>query len=168
MTTERDLASKLATRRVREIPQDLEVATLEDFDDLESDYTIVPILGRTKIQNWVTRGLTAGERRIIEKTAFPKASENMTSIAEKGKKRRRGEVDLTDEDMVRFMEMAHEQACLTIKTCTVYPENVTLEHIRKLPAADFDRLLESIESDDEQDKVSRFLEQTGQSTNGEG
>ena len=148
-----EAVDKLASRRVKEIPDDVEFATIEDFDDIDSGYTIVPIIGKSgKIQNWLTRSITAGERRIINKTAFPKSIKNTS-----GKGRR--QIEFNDEDMLKFMETSHEQDCLTIKTGTVFPENLTLDHVRKLPAEDFDRLLDSINKEDDLDAVDMFSEQ---------
>lgn len=155
-----EAVDKLAARRVKEIPEDIEVATLEDFDDItEGAYTIVPIVGKSgKIHNWVTRSITAGERRLINKTAFPKSVKNTSGEPRRRGKRRR-QVEFSDDDMVKFMEASYEQDCLTVKTGTVFPEELTLEHVRKLPAEDFDRLLDSINKEDDLDAVDEFPEE---------
>ena len=154
-----EAVDKLASRRVKEIPDDVEFATIEDFDDIDSGYTIVPIIGKSgKIQNWLTRSITAGERRIINKTAFPKSIKNTSGQGRKRGKGRR-QVEFSDDDMLKFMETSHEQDCLTIKTGTVFPENLTLDHVRKLPAEAFDRLLDSINKEDDLDAVDMFSAQ---------
>ena len=154
-----EAVDKMATRRVKEVPEDVEFATLEDFDEIDSGYTIVPIRGKGgKILNCLTRSITAGERRIISKTAFPKSVKNTQGNPRRRGKRNR-QVEFSDDDMVKFMEASYQQDCLTIKTGTVFPEELTLERIRKLPAEDFDRLLDSINKEDDLDAVDEFPEE---------
>ena len=167
LTDEEWLEQKLAElepRQVDEIPDDIEFASLEDLDDLEEGFTIVPLLGKSgKIQNWVVRSLTAGERSMIGSTMFPKTALQQISNPQpkKGfrqKKQGASQVKLSETDTEKMMDGMHERNCLAIKTGTVFPEKITIDRIKKLTAHHFDKLLNAIDKDvDDADVVARFL-----------
>lgn len=138
--------NELEVRKVDSIPEDIEFATLDDVDDLEPQFSVVPLKGKSgKIQNWLVRSLTAGERALADKSMFPKTVVKEAVVnAGKGKKSARDTLldGIGEDDMV---SRNYERNCAAIQIGTVFPENITIERIKRLPAEDFDKLINAVE-----------------------
>ena len=171
----RDVASVVLSRRNREVkrlkelPQDEDFATLDDLEDiLEPVLLEVPIISNSgKEYKWVLRSLTAGEKSAVNRTMFPKSALN--SVAQKAVDGKvvAGDIisQLDSEDM---LDNRFKAQCLAIQKATVRPEGVTLEQIEKLNTENFDALSDAVDSFDEaNDEVSRFPETDAGSENGE-
>ena len=163
----RERAASLEPRKVAEIPEDLDLATLEDFDDLEEGFTIVPLEGKSgKIHNWVTRSLTAGERAMASRSMFPKTAIQQ-AMKDAGNKKK-VDLNVSDMDPEQLLSGMYQKDCLTIKTGVVYPKGVTLDYVKKLPVDHFDALLRAIDKEVEADDVvSRFPDGDDRPDNGE-
>lgn len=169
----REKASKAASERretktYTEIPQDIDFATLEDLEDISGDkFTVVPVQGVSgKWHNWLIRQLTAAERSSLDRTMFPKTVLNKAkNIAAQGGKKNNEKVKeaiINSVDADQMEVIGFRRDCLTIKKATVFPKKITTEHIEKLSASDFDRLLEAANRDiNSDDDVARFSTDNG-------
>ena len=144
----------------KEIPTDIEFATPDDVEDMQDEYELVPLIGKSgNVRNHLVRHLSAQESMLVFQTFFPKMARNMQSqvqglkVGEDGKL---PEESLSEE----YTDGMHKKDICTVKKGLVLPEGLTIEQITQYSSQNIRKLCDAIERDiTANDAVAEFPEE---------
>ncbi len=161
--TEARHAAKLKTS-YKEIPTDVEFATLDDVEDMQDEYELVPLMGNSgKVRNHLVRHLNGQECMLSFQTFFPKLARNMQVHAQAFDSEADGQ--LPDEALPEeYIEGMHKKDISTAHTGIVLPEGLTIEILSTYSSQNIRKLCDAIERDiTADDAVAQFPEENMES-----
>ena len=152
-------STKLKTS-YKEIPTDIEFATLDDVEDMQDEYELVALFGKSgKARNHLVRHLNSQECMLTFQTFFPKLARNMQVHAQN--------LDLTEggnlpDDALpeEYIDGMHKKDICTVKRGLVVPEGMTMEMLSGYSSQNIRKLCDAIERDiTANDAVAEFPEE---------
>ena len=154
-------AKKLKTS-YKQIPTDIEFATLDDVEDMQDEYELVPLMGNSgKARNHLVRHLNAQECMLAFQTFFPKIAKSMQSHAQT-LDISEGDGNLPDEALPEeYIEGMHKKDICTAHRGIVLPEGLTIANVSGYSSQNIRKLCDAIERDiTANDAVAEFPDES--------